>query len=116
MAKLSELYLLVEKASKNKKNAFKSAMARLDISQEELADETDVDPSTISRYKTGKRQPSLDTARSLLGAGFDVLNVFLKSGSTEKRVKTVNRSKRHASKVSEAMRKASQEAQSPNQI
>lgn len=49
---------------------------KIDMSQKELAEKTDITPATISRYTTGNRNPSAENARriaSVLGVSVDWL-------------------------------------------
>jgi transcriptional regulator with XRE-family HTH domain len=99
----------------SRKSKMQAAFRRLDKSQADFADETNVDESTISRLKSGIRDPSLALMRKLAKQGIDVIDVFgIKSGDTDtgnKRAKSVQRSKANASKVSAAMQDASRKAQ-----
>jgi transcriptional regulator with XRE-family HTH domain len=92
------------------KAKFQAELSQSDISQVDLADRLDVDESTISRYKTGKRLPSLRKALQLEKEGIDVFGIW--ASEPESHVKPVkNRAKSAASKVSGQMRDASEQAQ-----
>lgn len=55
------------KSKKSEQSPFARAIRASGFkSQEKLADLVDVDPSTISRFKTGTRKPSFDTMQRLV--------------------------------------------------
>ena len=106
--------ILEVSADPNIKSKFLGDLRRNGTSQERLADEIGVDPSTVSRLKKGIRKPSLALMKRLAAAGIDVVEVWgLKSGGGEavSRDKPAKqRSKAGSSRVSEKMRTASEVA------
>ena len=98
--KLSSLYdTTIDEAVKrtNRRSKFQSALRHKAKSQVEVADNCDVDESTISRYKTGTRNPSLSTMRRLAKQGLDVVDLFdIKSDAPSKPKKRKIRRTREA--------------------
>lgn len=99
----------------NRKSKFQAALRRADKTQAKVADTVGVDESTISRYKSGVRDPSLSSLRAMARQGIDVMDVFgIKTGEPVVPRKKGLRSKAHGSVVSNKMREASRIAQETN--
>jgi len=96
---------ILMEAIPGRKSKFQATLRRHRISQERLADQTEVDPSTVSRWKSGVRNPSLASLQKLKQAGIDIVDVFL-SGPSISRKKSL-RAKRLSSKISRKAREAS---------
>ena len=90
LSSLVNLTIAEAKRKSGRRTKFQTALAKINKSQADAADDVGVDESTISRYKTGVRDPSLSSLKRLSKQGFDVVDVFgIKGGESDNPVRAI---------------------------